>query len=64
LEDRDPATIHLAMQSLKGVIGKDYGNNPQQWIAAIDAQTTPDATGAESDDVRVAESQANEKTIR
>ena len=64
LEDRDPATIHLAMQSLKGVIGKDYGNDPQQWIAAIDAQRVPDATGTESDDVRVAESQASEKTIR
>lgn len=41
LEDQDPATTHLAMQSLKGVIGKDYGADPKQWIAAIDQQRVP-----------------------
>lgn len=38
LEDTDPATTYLAMNSLRGVIGKDYGNDPKQWIAAIDGQ--------------------------
>ncbi|QEF99883.1 hypothetical protein Mal15_39500 [Stieleria maiorica] len=55
LEDRDPATIDLAMKSLKGVIGKDYGSDPKQWIAAIDGQAAPtDATAESEDDVRVA----------
>ncbi|WP_145387766.1 HEAT repeat domain-containing protein [Stieleria neptunia] len=64
LEDRDPATIHLAMQSLKGVIGKDYGSDPQQWIAAIDAQRAPAGPTADADDVRVADGEGDEKTIR
>lgn len=36
LEDRNPATRALAMSSLRGVIGEDLGNDPLQWIAAID----------------------------
>lgn len=51
LEDQDPATIHLAMSSLRGVMGKDIGDDPQAWIAAIDQQATPDG----SDKVRIAE---------
>ncbi len=38
LEDQDPATVHLAMSSLRGATGKDYGNDPKQWIAALDQQ--------------------------
>lgn len=45
LDEQDPATLDLAMSSLKSVMGKDYGNDPKQWIAAIDASapvSTPD----------------------
>jgi HEAT repeat protein len=45
LDDQDPATIDLAMKSLRGVMGKDYGNDPKQWIAAIDNQRAPDSDG-------------------
>ncbi|MCO8125081.1 HEAT repeat domain-containing protein [Stieleria sp. TO1_6] len=41
LDEQDPATIDLAMNSLRGVMGKDYGNDPQKWIAAIDQQSIP-----------------------
>lgn len=58
LNGQDPATIDLAMSSLRGVMGKDLGNDPKQWIAAIDQQNTPageDLPDGESDDVRFAE---------
>ena len=41
LDDTDPATLDLAMNSLRGVMGTDHGNDPKTWIAAIDAQTAP-----------------------
>lgn len=36
LDDQDPATLHLAMESLRGVTGKDLGDDPKIWIAALD----------------------------
>jgi hypothetical protein len=36
LADRNPATRDLAVQSLKGSTGKNYGDDPQVWIAALD----------------------------
>lgn len=36
LADRDPATRHLAVQSLKGSTSKDYGDDPKVWIAALE----------------------------
>lgn len=38
LSDRNPATRSIAVQSLKSSTGKDYGDQPSQWIAALDGQ--------------------------
>ncbi|MGB7342943.1 MAG: HEAT repeat domain-containing protein [Pirellulaceae bacterium] len=50
LNDRNPATQSLAMQSLRGVTGKDYGSNPDAWLKAIGvpefAPTSPSGIGA------------------
>lgn len=47
LNDRDPATRDLVIDSLRGVTGTDLGDDPQQWIAAIDQQKlTPSPNGA------------------
>ena len=35
LEDRDPSTRDIAMRSLKTSTGKNYGDNPETWIAAL-----------------------------
>lgn len=57
LREQNPATIDLAINSLKGVTGEDYGSDPNQWIAALN--TTPStppvlpAPGASSPQVRV-----------
>ncbi|TWU07712.1 HEAT repeat domain-containing protein [Stieleria varia] len=50
LNDQDPATVSLAMSSLRGVTGKNYGTTPQQWIAALDKATPPTPDG---DDAKV-----------
>jgi HEAT repeats len=36
LEDRDPATRQLAISSLRQLTGRDYGEDPATWIAALD----------------------------
>jgi hypothetical protein len=38
LTDRNPATRSLAVQSLRGATGKDYGEDPDVWIAALDGK--------------------------
>ncbi len=38
LSDRNPATRDLAVQSLKGATGKNYGDDPTVWIAALDGK--------------------------
>ena len=38
LTDRNPATRVLAVESLKQSTGKNYGDDPQEWIAALDGQ--------------------------
>lgn len=40
LSDRNPATRDLAVQSLKGATGKNYGEDPQVWIAALEGKPT------------------------
>ncbi len=35
LEDRDPATRDIAMKSLRTSTGKNYGDDPDVWIAAL-----------------------------
>ncbi|MGI9472618.1 MAG: HEAT repeat domain-containing protein [Rubripirellula sp.] len=39
LADRNPATRDLAMESLRDVTGKDYGEDPEVWIAALNGKT-------------------------
>ncbi len=41
LSDRNPATRDLAILSLKDATGKNYGDDPQVWIAALDGKPTP-----------------------
>jgi len=43
LRNRDPATRHLAMNSLRLATGQDHGNDPQQWIAALETSGSDDA---------------------
>lgn len=38
LNDGNPATRDLAIESLKGSTGKDYGDDPEVWIAALDGK--------------------------
>lgn len=38
LRHRDPATRQLAIASLRGATGKDYGDEPEEWIAALDSE--------------------------
>jgi hypothetical protein len=40
LSDRNPATRSLAVESLRGATGKNYGDDPEVWIAALDGQPT------------------------
>ena len=35
LEDRNPATRGIVMSSLRTTTGKNYGNDPDVWIAAM-----------------------------
>ncbi len=42
LDIRDPATRSLAVASLRGSTGKNYGDDPQSWIAALDGQDVPE----------------------
>ena len=39
LKDRNPATRELAMASLRESTGKDFGDDPSVWIAALDGKT-------------------------
>lgn len=52
LSDRNPATRDLAIQSLRGSTGKDYGDNPQVWIAALDGKPTPQVETRLADRIR------------
>lgn len=58
LEEQDPATVYLAMDSLRDVMDQDLGNDPKTWIAAIDAKQSPNIPGTESADVQIAEKDA------
>jgi hypothetical protein len=52
LSDRNPATRDLAMESLRGVTGKNYGDDPQVWIAALDGKSTEEAPVRFADRIR------------
>ena len=38
LNDRNPATQLIAVESLRGSTGQDYGDDPAAWIAALSGQ--------------------------
>lgn len=42
LENRDPATRSLAVQSLRSTTGKNYGDDPDVWLAALEGQNVPE----------------------
>ncbi len=42
LDDRNPATRALAVKSLRRNTGKNYGDDPQQWIAALKGEDIPE----------------------
>lgn len=42
LENRDPATRSLAVQSLRNTTGKNYGDDPDAWLAALNGQDVPE----------------------
>jgi len=44
LSDRNPATRSLAIDSLRGVTGRNYGDDPKVWIAALDGQSVEEVT--------------------
>lgn len=52
LTSRDPATRSLAVESLRGSTGKNYGDDPQAWIAALDGQDVPEQSVQIADRVR------------
>lgn len=43
LRDRNPATQTLVVDALRGATGKNYGDDPQVWIAALDGKPTEQA---------------------
>lgn len=42
LQDRDPATQSLVIGSLRRSTGKDYGSDPETWIAALEGKEVPE----------------------
>lgn len=52
LNDRNPATRSLAMESLRGSTGKNYGSDPQVWIAALDGKTVSEPETRIADRIR------------
>lgn len=52
LADRNPATRGLAVESLRGATGKNYGDNPDVWIAALDGTPTEEVPVRFADRIR------------
>lgn len=52
LNDRNPATRSLAVTSLKGATGKDYGDDPDVWIAALEGKPVEETPTRLADRVR------------
>lgn len=48
LQDRDPATQDLVIGALRKSTGKDYGTDPETWIAALDGKEVPDQAKSSS----------------
>ncbi len=52
LTERNPATQRLAIKSLRSSTGKNYGDDPQVWIAALDGKEVPTAEVHIADRIR------------
>ena len=52
LNDDNPATRDLAMESLKGSTGKDYGDDPEVWIAALEGKPVEQQPTRLADQIR------------
>ncbi|TWU56405.1 HEAT repeat protein [Rubripirellula tenax] len=52
LSDRNPATRSLAIASLRGATGKNYGSDPEVWIAALDGKPAAQVETRIADRVR------------
>ncbi len=52
LNDRNPATRTLAVESLRGSTGKDYGDDPEVWIAALEGKPTEETPTRFADRLR------------
>lgn len=52
LQNRNPATRDLAIRSLKGSTGKDYGSDPEVWIAALDGKPVEERPAGFTDRLR------------
>ncbi len=46
LDERDPAFQYLAMQSLRQVTGRDFGNDVRQWEAYVRGEEPPEKPAA------------------
>lgn len=52
LEDRNPAARTLAVESLRTATGKNYGDDPEVWIAALDGEPAEQAPTRWADRLR------------
>ena len=52
LADRNPATRTLAVKSLREATGKNYGDDPQVWIAALEGAPTEEVAPRFAERVR------------
>ena len=65
LDDADPATTQLAIASLRRCVGRDLGDDPATWIAALDRGSTNAPTNVAAGDAtfRTASSDAETNVI-
>lgn len=52
LSDRNPATRSLAIESLRGSTGKNFGDDPNVWIAALDGKPVEEPATRIADRIR------------
>ena len=54
LNDRDPATQNLAINALRSVTGKNFGDSPDAWIKALGPGMAPAGAPPQLGDVQIA----------
>lgn len=52
LSDRNPATRHLVVDSLREMTGQDFGDDPEVWIAALNGQPVDESSPGFTDRIR------------